>query len=637
MKQLNANPSGLETIIPPEIKNDEFYNLIIELASSQKLLNVLEIGSSAGGGSTEAFVIGLSKNPSAPKLFCMEVSQPRFEELKQRYAKCPFVRCYNTSSVSLDKFATFAEVESFYLSTQTNLNCYPLHLIFNWLQQDLDYVENSGLNENGITRIRQENGIDQFDMVLIDGSEFTGKSELAEVYGARWLLLDDINIFKNNENYFQLKNDLTYQIYCENWHIRNGYAVFKRIDTERQIHFSQNEFTDIKDNTNTAPPAFQDVALLSKLINNQPSKFKIIVDGVFFQLMSTGIARLWKALLAEWSNTDFAPSVLLLDRAGSAPKITGICTRVIPAYDYNATDKDRAMLQTICNEEGADLFVSTYYTTPLTTPSVFYAYDMIPENTPFFDLNNPPWREKHYGLTHAAAYIAISRYTAMDLAKACPLSAKNVSIAYPAVDRTVFTPASAEDLEQFRRRYDIIKPYLLFVGHRQSYKNAKLLFEGFARLTNINDLVIVCVGGAPDLEQDLRQIVPGVTVHVLHLADNELRMAYSGAVAFVYPSIYEGFGLPILEAMACDCPVITCQNSSIPEAAGAAALFVASDSPDEMAASIQHIQEPEIRDHLIKMGRRQVQKFSWSKMADEVREALLKTYKSIRLLAAGRT
>lgn len=355
----------------------------------------------------------------------------------------------------------------------------------------------------------------------------------------------------------------------------------------------------------------------------------ILIDGVFFQLAHTGIARLWITLLSEWAKTDFAHSIVLLNRAGTAPKIEGIRTRVIPSYDYISTDNDRAMLQAICNDEGAALFVSTYYTTPLTTPSAFYAYDMIPENTPFFDLNDASWREKHYGIVHASAYIAISRYTAMDLTKAYPPAENKITIAYPAVDTTVFYPASLHEVEQFRKKYSISKPYFLLVGSRQTYKNAILFFEGFARLLNNSSLEILCVGGMSTLEPYLSHLVQNNTVNVIRLADDELRLAYSGAVAFVYPSLYEGFGLPVLEAMACDCPVITCQNSSIPEAAGAAALYVTSDSPDEMAANLQHVQSIEIRTHLIKMGRRQVQKFSWSKMADEVREALLKTYNSI--------
>ena len=105
----------------------------------------------------------------------------------------------------------------------------------------------------------------------------------------------------------------------------------------------------------------------------------IVLDGVFFQLYNTGIARVWKSLLEEWANTEFGKHLVVLDRVGTAPKIEGISYYQIPAYDYNNTDADRVMLQQVCNDLGAELFISTYYTTPIETPSVFMGYDMIPE------------------------------------------------------------------------------------------------------------------------------------------------------------------------------------------------------------------------------------------------------------------
>ena len=88
--------------------------------------------------------------------------------------------------------------------------------------KDIDYVRITGVDEDGIERIRRENGIDCFDMVLIDGSEFTGKSELDKVYGARIILLDDINGFKNYDNYQRLVADKTYERIAENWRVRTA-------------------------------------------------------------------------------------------------------------------------------------------------------------------------------------------------------------------------------------------------------------------------------------------------------------------------------------------------------------------------------------------------------------------------------
>jgi hypothetical protein len=222
--------SELENIIPPEVFNDEFYFSIIELTRSELLTNILEIGSSSGGGSTEAFVRGLDTNPQGTlhtHLYCMELSKPRFKALRNAYKNYPFVHCFNVSSVPLESFPSLAEVATFYRSQRTPLNNYPLEQVLGWLTQDIEYVRNAGVATNGIRMIKQSQGISAFDMVMIDGSEFTGKAELNEVYGARWILLDDVCVFKNFENYNRLKNDTAYILYRENLVIRNGYAIFR--------------------------------------------------------------------------------------------------------------------------------------------------------------------------------------------------------------------------------------------------------------------------------------------------------------------------------------------------------------------------------------------------------------------------
>ena len=224
----------LDNIIPPEIKNDRFYDAIIRFAEQETVRTVLEIGSSAGNGSTEAFVKGLKRNTKNPSLYCMEISRPRFAELLKRYASEGFVKCYNLSSVALDKFPTEDDIKEFYINTHTTLNNYPLAKILNWYRQDKEYIKNNGIFGDGIRFIKNENDIDTFDMVLIDGSEFTGEAELDEIYGARLILLDDINAFKNFNNYNRLLHDSNYVLVEEDRSVRNGYAIFKKTVT---IHF----------------------------------------------------------------------------------------------------------------------------------------------------------------------------------------------------------------------------------------------------------------------------------------------------------------------------------------------------------------------------------------------------------------
>ncbi len=350
---------------------------------------------------------------------------------------------------------------------------------------------------------------------------------------------------------------------------------------------------------------------------------KIIIDSVFFQLYKTGIARVWKSLLKEWSDNGFAKHIVVLDRAGTAPAIAGIRYRPVPSYDYGRTDADREMLQQVCDEEGADLFISTYYTTPLSTPSVFMAHDMIPELVGA-DLNHPMWREKHYGIQHAVSYIAVSENTARDLVKFFPdISLESVIVAQNGINHNTFSPASSEHINRFKTKYGISKPYFILVGAGGGYKNTILFFKAFAQLYSRQGFEIVCTGSGSLLETELRTYTSGSAVYMLQLSDEELSAAYSGAVALVYPSQYEGFGLPVLEAIACGCPVITCPNASIPEVAGEAALYVNDDDVDGLANALCDVQKPNVRNSLIAAGLEQAKKFSWSKMAKTVSSALI--------------
>ena len=220
--------TSLRAIIRPEIKNDDFHNALFFQARNASIETVLEIGASSGAGSTEALARGIAKNPAHPVLYTLECSRARFQKLAARYRRRTDVKPYNMSSVALADFPGEEEVRNFYHARKTGLNRVPEEKVIGWLRQDIAYLAEDRIPEGGIAHIKAENNIASFGLVLIDGSEFTGRAELELVYGAAIIALDDIMTFKNFDNHRRLLNDPAYEICAMNRYLRNVYSIFVR-------------------------------------------------------------------------------------------------------------------------------------------------------------------------------------------------------------------------------------------------------------------------------------------------------------------------------------------------------------------------------------------------------------------------
>jgi len=219
--------NSLDTIIAPEVLDTPLFARIQEIVSSDaSIRNILEIGASSGDGSTEAFVAGMGRRPGS--IYTFEISKPRFARLTQRYGHVPQLRALNESSVAIVDFPSPDELKEFHRHTKTNLSRTPLDEVLGWMAADIDYIHKHQIPQNGIARLKAAAGIETFDCVLIDGSEFTGRKEFELVYGSTYIILDDINAFKNYANHRQLLADASYELIESNFECRNGYSIFKR-------------------------------------------------------------------------------------------------------------------------------------------------------------------------------------------------------------------------------------------------------------------------------------------------------------------------------------------------------------------------------------------------------------------------
>lgn len=348
---------------------------------------------------------------------------------------------------------------------------------------------------------------------------------------------------------------------------------------------------------------------------------RILLDGVCFQDPWTGIARVWSALMPAWSASGFAKQVIVLDRGKTAPRHDGFTYLDAPPVRAFDSQEQRRMLQAVCDSLSADLFVSTLYTAPASTPSLLLVLDFVPEIMRW-DLRQPMWRDKARAIGYASAFACISNNTADDLHRLYPDSvSRPVTIAPLGVD-PVFSPASDEQVEAFKAAHDLPDNYFVFVGHRTIHKNADIVFGSAALANGDADFALLLVGGSPQLEPRFRLLAPRVPVRIARLTDDELRAAYSGARATLYPSRYEGFGLVMLEAMACGCPVVTCHNSALPEAAGDAALYVGEDDAAGMLRAMREVSDPPVRADLVALGLARAAEFRWARTAAAVEAAI---------------
>jgi len=222
---------------------------------------------------------------------------------------------------------------------------------------------------------------------------------------------------------------------------------------------------------------------------------------------------------------------------------------------------------------------------------------------------------------HSTKIVTISKNSKNEICEFYKLPKDNVAIVYPGIDQSIFFKWPENEVEKIKARYGIFGKYILFVGNIEPRKNLKNLLLAYEKLdkTTRNEYSILLVGARGWLDDEIFEIIERLRLAGNHIQqpndyvlDKDRAALYSGASLFVYPSQYEGFGIPPLEAMACGVPTITSDNSSLPEVVGDAAQLVSAESVTQLADAIQLLlADTKLRDDLIEKGFKQVDKFSW--------------------------
>jgi len=228
-------------------------------------------------------------------------------------------------------------------------------------------------------------------------------------------------------------------------------------------------------------------------------------------------------------------------------------------------------------------------------------------------------KELPRALDRADAVIAVSHHTSNDLVELLGYPPSQIHVVHEGVDPHFFVSSQSEDLDRVKTKYHLDQPYLVFlVGTPEPRKN--LLRTVKAARLGAPDIPLVIIGQQEEIRALLGNDLNGVRL-LGSIPDSDLPWVLHGAEVALYPSLYEGFGLPALEALASGVPLITSNTSSLPEVVGDAAIIVNPGSEEEIAESIRGLLSNEdLRRDLTDRGRKRASQFTWDRAAHEVLE-----------------
>jgi glycosyltransferase involved in cell wall biosynthesis len=365
---------------------------------------------------------------------------------------------------------------------------------------------------------------------------------------------------------------------------------------------------------------------------------RIVIDTR--HLRDFGIGTYIRNLLGALSRLDAENRYLLVAHPEDLPELSGLGPNFeLAHYQRRDTDPlDQLAFPWYLRHFSADLFHIPLNVVSIAMPApyVVTVHDM---SSLLFDQQRTlrkNFRRYQFrrGLLRAERVIAVSHATREDIEELFGVPSERISVVYNAPDPAFLQDsATPDEVQRVLERYQVDYPFLLYAGTIRPQKNIPRLIEAFAvvrgRLEDhpvYRDLRLIIIGDEisryPAVRRAVIQTRVEAVVRFLGFVPLEtLKVFYKTAAAFVFPSLYEGFGLPPLEAMACGTPVVTSNASSLPEVAGDAAVLVNPENVFDIAAGIREVLTNQaLRAELIERGRRRAREFSWERTACQVLE-----------------
>ncbi|HUE87782.1 MAG TPA: glycosyltransferase family 1 protein [Vicinamibacterales bacterium] len=352
------------------------------------------------------------------------------------------------------------------------------------------------------------------------------------------------------------------------------------------------------------------------------------------KLHDFGIGTYIRNVLVGLAAVDRQTDFIVLCRPADADAVNdlGPNFRAVPETSRPYSIGEQVWIPLSLVREGAHLLHEPHYVLPPATRcrTVVTIHDcihlMFPQYLPG-RLAHVYARGSMWSAVHKSDRIlTVSEASKRDILHFFDIAPDKVSVIYNAIDERFLAAPDEERMDQIRQRYQLDHPFLLYVGNIKRHKNLERLIDAFgrARAGGLDDLKLVIIGDEISKYPPLRQSVHRhrLDKHVRFLGfqpHDTLAAFYRLARAFVFPSLYEGFGLPPLEAMACGTPVVTSNVSSLPEVAGNAAILVDPYEPASIADGITRaVTDESARADLIARGLARARDFSWSQSASSI-------------------